>query len=161
VCYIAHHVRLWFSLTRHAASTSPVEAMNSNIKGIIGCSSNMNTSTSLLRMAKGSNRRINMFENDAHRSLQTTSLCSKLDIKDTILKNGLHICNQNFDMRNYFCCVQFCEDSWMTWNFYINRSKIRDDIEEMVPKFLNVYHVCLKRLRGVPFLECSCQFYER
>jgi hypothetical protein len=53
--YIAHHVRLGVSLSQHAASTSPVEAMNSNIKGIIGCSSNMNTSTSLLRMAKGSN----------------------------------------------------------------------------------------------------------
>jgi hypothetical protein len=135
--------------------------MNSNIKGIIGCSSNMNTSTSLLRMAKGSNWRISMFENDAHRSLQTTSLCSKLKIKDTILKNGLHICNQNFDKRKYFCCVQFCEDSWMTWNFYNNPSEIWGDIEEMVPKFLNVYHVCLKRLRGVPFLKCNCQFYER
>ena len=29
--YVAHHVRLSVSLTRHAASTSPVEMMNSNI----------------------------------------------------------------------------------------------------------------------------------
>jgi len=41
--YIAHHVRLGVSLTRHAASTSPVESMNINIKGTMGCSSNTNT----------------------------------------------------------------------------------------------------------------------
>jgi hypothetical protein len=76
--YIAHHVRLGVSLSHHATSTSPVEAMNSNIKGTMGCSSNMNTSTSLLRMAKGSDQHIIMFDNEAQRSLQTTSLCSKL-----------------------------------------------------------------------------------
>ena len=36
--YIAHQDRLGVSLTRHAATTSPVELMNSNIKGTMGCS---------------------------------------------------------------------------------------------------------------------------
>ncbi len=63
--YIAHHVRRDVSLTRHAASTSPVESMNSHIKGTMGCSFNMNTSTSLLKMARGSNRHITMFDNEA------------------------------------------------------------------------------------------------
>jgi len=88
--YIAHHVRLGVSLIRHAASTSPVESMNINIKGTMGCSSNTNTSTSLLKMAKGSNRRITIIDNEAQRALQMTSLASKL-IK----------------------CVQCSEDDWM------------------------------------------------
>ena len=159
--YIAHHVRLQVSLTRHAASTSPVESMNSHIKGNMGCSSNTNTSTSLLKMARGSNRRINMFDNEAQRALQTTSLASKLKIKDTILKECLHICNQNFDKRNYNCCVQCLEDDWMVWNFHYDLSKINNNIEGMVPKFLNVFHVRLKRFLGIPFLRCDCLFYER
>ena len=84
--YVAHHVRLGISLIRHAATTSPVESMNSNIKGKMGCTFNTNTSESLLKMAKGSNRRITMIDNEAQRALQTTSLASKLIIKDTILK---------------------------------------------------------------------------
>jgi hypothetical protein len=159
--YIAHHVRLDVSLTHHAASTSPVESMNSHIKGTIGCSSNTNTSTSLLKMARGSNRRITMFDNEARRALQTTSLASKLKIKDTILKECLHICNQNFDKRKYYCCVQCSEDDWMVWNFYYDSSKIENDIEGMVPKFLNVFHVCLKRFLGIPFFRCDCLFYKR
>jgi len=65
----------------------------------MGCSSNLNTSTSLLKMARGTNRHITMFDNEAQRALQTTSLASKLEIKDTILRECLHICNQNFDKR--------------------------------------------------------------
>jgi hypothetical protein len=159
--YIAHHFRLGVSLIRHAASTSPVESMNSNIKYTMRCSSNTNTSTSLLKMAKGSNRRITMFDNEAQRALQTTSLASKLIIKDTILKQCLHICNQNFDKRKYYKCVQCSEDDWMVWNFYYDPSKIKDNIADMVPKFLNVFHVCLKRLLGIPFLRCDCLFYDR
>ncbi len=116
--YVAHHVRLGVSLARHAATTSPVESMNSNIKGSMGCSSNTNISTSLLKMARGSNRRITNFDNEAQRTLQTTSLASKLVIKDTILKECLHICNQNFDNRKHQHCVQCSEDDWMVWNFY-------------------------------------------
>ena len=136
--YIAHHIRLGVSLIHHAASTSPVESMNSNIKGTMGCSSNTNTSTSLLKMAKGSNRRITIFDNGAQQELQTTSLASKL-IK----------------------CVQCSEDDWMVWNFYYDRSNIKDNIADMVPKFLNVFHVCLKRLLGIPFFRCDCLFYDR
>ena len=50
--YIAHHVRLGVSLTCHAATTSPVESMNSNIKGSMGCFSNTNTRTSLFKNGK-------------------------------------------------------------------------------------------------------------
>jgi hypothetical protein len=58
--YIAYHVRKDVSLSRNVASTSPVESMNSHIKGTMGCSSNQNTSNSLLRMARGSDQRISM-----------------------------------------------------------------------------------------------------
>ena len=34
--YVAHHVRIRLALTRHAASTSPVKSMNSNIKYTMG-----------------------------------------------------------------------------------------------------------------------------
>ena len=159
--YIAHHVRLGISLTRHAATTSPVESMNSNIKGTMGCTSNTNTSTSLLKMARGSNRRITNFENEAQRALQTTSLASKLLIKDTILKECLHICNQNFDNRKYQHCVQCSEDDWMVWNFFYDKSKIIDNIAGMVPKFLNVYHVRLKKTLNITFFRCDCLFYDR
>jgi hypothetical protein len=159
--YVAHHVRLGVSLTRHAASTSPVESMNSNIKSTMGCLSNTNTSTSLLKLARGSNIRITMFDNEAQRALQMTSLASKLKIKDTILKECLHIFNQNFDKRKYYSCVQCLEDDWMVWNFYYDSSKSNNNIAEMVPKFLNVFHVCLTRFLGVPFFRCDCLFYER
>ena len=158
--YVAHHVRVRLSLTRHAASTSPVESMNGNIKYTMGCSSNLNTSTSLLKMARGTNRRITMFDNEAQRALQTTSLSSKLEIKDTILKECLHVCNQNFDKRKYYCCVQCSDDDWMVWNFYYDASKLNDDISGMAPKFLNVFHVRLKRFLSTPFLRCGCLFFE-
>jgi hypothetical protein len=74
-----------------------------------------------------------------------TSLVSKLVIKDSILKECLHIYNQNFDNRKYQHCVQCSEDDWMVWNFYYDKSKIVDNIARMVPKFLNVYHVRLKK----------------
>ena len=112
-------------------------------------------------MARGSNRRITMFDNEAQQALQMTSLASKLKIKDTILKECLHICNQNFDKRKYNCCVQCLEDDWMVWNFNYDSSKINNDIEGMVPKFLNVFHVRLKRFLGIPFFRCDCLFYER
>ena len=135
--------------------------MNSHIKGTMGFSSNTNTSTSLLKMARGSNRRITMFDNEAQQALHKTSLASKLKIKDTILKECLHICNQNFDKRNYNCCVQCSEDDWMVWNFHYDLSKINNNIEGMVPKFLNVFHVRMKRFLGIPFLRCDCLFYKR
>jgi len=142
--YVAHHVRIRLSLMHHAASTSPVESMNSNIKYTMGCSSNLNTSTSLLKMARGTNRRITMFDNEAQRALQTTSRASKLEIKDTILKECLHVCNQNFDKKKYYCCVQCSDDDWMVWNFYYDSSKIDDDISVMAPNFSMYFMSVLK-----------------
>jgi hypothetical protein len=74
--YVAHHVGLSVSLTCRAATTSPVESMNSNIKGTMGCSFNTNTSTSLLKLARGRSQHITNFDNEAQRALQTTSLAS-------------------------------------------------------------------------------------
>ena len=160
--YVAHHGRLGFSLTRQAATKSPVESMNSNIEGTMGCSSNTNTSTSLLKMARGSSQCITNFDNEAQRELQTTSLASKLKIKDTILKECLHICYQNFVNRKYQSCVQCLEYDWMIWNFYYNKSKTTDDIAgRMVPKFLNVFHIRLERFLNIPFFGCDCLFYDR
>jgi hypothetical protein len=53
--YIAYYFRFRkdVSLSHNAASTSPVKSMNSHIKGTMGCSSNQNTSNSLLKMARG------------------------------------------------------------------------------------------------------------
>jgi len=158
--YVAHHVRIRLSLTRHTASTSPVESMNSHIKYTMGCSSYLNTNTSLLKMARGTNRHITMFDNEAQQALQTTSLASKLEIKETILKECLHVSNQNFDKRKYYCCVQCSDDDWMVWNFYYDSSKIDDDISGMVPKFLNVFHVRVKRFLSTPFLRCGCLFFK-
>jgi hypothetical protein len=158
--YVAHRVRICLPLTRHPASTSPVESMNNNIKYTMGCSSNLNTSTSLLKMTRGTKRRITMFDNEAQQALQTTSLASKLEIKDTILKECLHVCNQNFDKRKYYCCVQCSDDDWMVWNFYDDSSKIDDDISGMVPNFLNVFHVRVKRFLSTPFLRCDCLFFQ-
>jgi hypothetical protein len=49
----------------------------------------------------------------------------------------------------------------MVWNFYYDSSKLENTVAEIVPKFHNVYHVCLKRFLGIPFLRCDCLFYER
>ncbi len=158
--YIAYHVRKDVSLSRNAASTFPVESMNSHIKGTIGCSSNQNTSNSLLRMARGSDRRISMYDTNSHRELQFTSLSSKLKIKDDLIRECLHICNQNFDKCKHYHCVQVSKDKWTVWNFYQNKSTMDENIEGMVPKFLNVYHVCLKQFLQVPFLRCDCLHYD-
>ena len=48
----------------------------------------------------------------------------------------------------------------MVWIFYYDLSNLENNIAEMVPKFLNVYHVCLKRFLGIPFFRCDCLFYE-
>jgi hypothetical protein len=100
--YIAIHIPNKISLSRNAASTSLVESMNSHIKVTMGCSSNMITSNSLLKMARGSDQRISMFDKDSHRELQFTSLSSTLKIKDKLIHECLHICNQNFDKQNFF-----------------------------------------------------------
>jgi hypothetical protein len=135
--YIAYHVMKDVSLSSNVASTSPVKSMNSHIKGTIGCSSNQNTSNSLLRMARGSDQRISMYDTNSHRELQFTSLLSKLKIKDDLIRECLHICNQNFDKHNCYHCVQVSK----VWDFYQNKSTMDENIVGMVPKFLNVYRL--------------------
>ncbi len=61
-----------------------------------------NLSNTLMKLAKGSRRRITSFGNTAHRQLQTSSLSSKLSVCDDIVSECLTICNQNFDRRVHF-----------------------------------------------------------
>jgi hypothetical protein len=162
--YIAFYERCQIPLSFDAMTTSPCEAMNSHIKEKMGCSSNTNISKSLMFMAKGSIHRIEEFEKNAHRELQNSSLCSKLVIKDDVTRECLYLCNQNFDRRHDYMCVQCLEDDWMVWNFNRKKSydsKSSDHNSLIVPKFKNVYHVCVKRFMNMPFLQCDCHFYER
>jgi hypothetical protein len=64
-----------------------------------------NSSNMLVKLAKGSKRRIASFKNAAHGQLQTSSLSSKLSVRDDIVSECLYICNQNFDQRVHFKCV--------------------------------------------------------
>ncbi len=122
--YIAFYEQSQIPLSFDATTTSPCEAMKSHIKEKMGCSSNTNISKSLMFMAKGSIHRIEEFEKNTHRELQNSSLCSKLVIKDDVTRECLNLCNQNFDRRQDYMCVQCSEDDWMVWNF--NRKKSYD-----------------------------------
>ncbi len=61
-----------------------------------------NPINTLMKLAKGSGRRINSFEKEAHRHLQSSSLISKLTIRDDVVQECLYICNQNYDQRVKF-----------------------------------------------------------
>lgn len=162
--YIAFYERCQIPLSFDAMTTSPCEAMNSHIKEKMGCLSNTNISKSLMFMAKGSIHRIEEFEKNAHRELQNSSLCSKLVIKDDVTRECLYLCNQNFDRRHDYMCVQCLEDDWMVWHLNHKKSydsKSSDHNSLIVPKFKNVYHVRVKRFMNMPFLRCDCCFYER
>ena len=87
--HIAFYERSQIPLCCDAMTTSLCKAMNSHIKEKMGCSSNTNTSKSLMFMAKGANQCIEAFEKMAHRELQTSSLCSKLVIKANVTRECL------------------------------------------------------------------------
>ena len=61
-----------------------------------------NHSITLMKLAKGSGRRIKSFEKEAHMHLQSSSLSSKLTIRDDVVRECLYICNQNYDQRVHF-----------------------------------------------------------
>jgi hypothetical protein len=111
--YIVFYERSQIPLCCDAITTLPCEAMNSHIKDKMGCSSNTNTSKSLMFMAKEANQGIEAFEKMAHRELQTYSLCSKLVIKYDVTQECLYLCNQNFDRRHDYMCTQCLEDDRM------------------------------------------------
>lgn len=117
-------------------------------------------SKTLMKLAKGSNRKIESFLNHSHRQLQTTSLCSKLPIANDIVNECLYICNQNFDHRNDFHCVAMSDDDWMIWNFD-NKTIDLNVISNHIPRFVNVYHVRVTRLHDHFFLKCDCLLYHR
>ena len=54
----------------------PVESMNSHIKDRMGVTHNVDTSTSLLKLAQGGSKLISSFNNDMQWQLQVSSLAS-------------------------------------------------------------------------------------
>jgi hypothetical protein len=114
----------------------------------------------LMKLATGSKWRITFFENAAHQQLHTSSLSSKLSIRDNIVSACLYICNQNFDWRVHFNCVAVSDEDWMLWNFH---DEICDytDISNQVSKFHDVHHVWVKTFLEQQFLKCDCLLYER
>jgi hypothetical protein len=51
-----------------------------------------------MKLAKGSNLRVTNFELEATWEIQTSSLSSKLSVRDDIVQETLYVCNQNFDL---------------------------------------------------------------
>ena len=115
--YLAYYIRVKIPMSFDAMTTSPVESMNSHIKDRMGVTHNADTSTSLLKLAKGGSKLISSFTKDAQWQLQVSSLASKLEIKDTLIRESLYICNQNFDRRMTLHCVQTSKDKWIMWFF--------------------------------------------
>jgi hypothetical protein len=114
-----------------------------------------------MKLATGSKRRNTSFENAAQQQLQTSSLSSKLNVRDDIVNECLHICNQNFDQtRVHFNCVAVSDENWILWNFY-DKEHDYTDILKQVPKFHYVHHVQVKTLLEQQFLKCDCLLYER
>jgi hypothetical protein len=70
-----------------------------------------------MKLAKGSKLRITNFELEANWELQTSSLSSKLSVRDGNVRETLYVCNQNFDQRQFFKCVACLEDMGKVWNF--------------------------------------------
>jgi hypothetical protein len=114
-----------------------------------------------MKLAEGSENWILAFENEANRQLQFSSLSSKLNMRDDIVRECLYLCNQNFDQRKYFHCVAQLDDIWMVWNFHQKKTNKENDIIAQVPKFLNLHHVIVKIFQGTPSLRCDCFLYER
>jgi hypothetical protein len=48
-----------------------------------------------------------MYDTNSHRELQFTSLSSKLKIKDDLIRECLHICNQNLTNANAIIVSKF------------------------------------------------------
>jgi hypothetical protein len=88
-----------------------------------------------------------LFEKEANRQLQRSSLSSKLVVKDDIVRECLNMCNQNFDWQKFYHCVAQSNENWMVWNSKIIITKEKD-ITSHVPKFVNVHHVVVKTFQG-------------
>ena len=63
--YLAYYIKVKVPMSFDAMTTSPVESMNSSIKDRMGVTHNTDTSTSLLKLAKGGSKLISSFNNDA------------------------------------------------------------------------------------------------
>jgi hypothetical protein len=113
-----------------------------------------------MKLAKGSKWRIISFENAAQQQLHTSSLSSKLSVRDDIVSECLYICNQNFDQRVHFNCVTVSDEDWMLCYFYDKECDYMD-ISNQVPKFHGVHNVWVKTFSEQQFLKCDCLLYER
>ncbi len=69
-------------------------------------------SITLLKLAKGSKLCITKFELKATHKLQTSSLNSKLSLRDDIDRKTFYVCNQKFYQRQFFKCVAYLEEVW-------------------------------------------------
>jgi hypothetical protein len=70
-------------------------------------------------------------------------MSSKLSVCDDIVSECLNICNQNFDRRVHFNCVDVSYEDWVLWNFYEKECDYTD-ISNQVPKNHDVYHVWVR-----------------
>ncbi len=113
-----------------------------------------------MKLAKGSGRRINRFEKEAHRHLQSSSLSSKLTIHVDGVQECLYICNPNYDQRVHFHYVAISDNDWMLWNFYHKQQDFTESSNQ-VPPFHDVHHVRVKMLAEQVFLRCDYLLYER
>jgi hypothetical protein len=93
----------------------------------------------MMKLAKGSGRRINSFEKGARSYLQSSSLSSKLTIRDDVVRERLYICNQNYDQRVHVHCMAISDDDWMLWIFYHKQQDITD-LSNQVPLYHDVVH---------------------
>jgi hypothetical protein len=93
-------------------------------------------SSTLMKLAKGSKLHVTTFELEATHKLQTSSLSSKLSLRDDIVRETLYVCNQKFDRRQYFKCIACLEDMWKVWNFHQKKSTGVEDISSEMPNFL-------------------------
>jgi hypothetical protein len=167
--YLAFYIRVKIPMSFDAMTTSPVESMNAHLKDTMGVSHNSDTSNTCVKVSKGASKMISSFKKDAQWQLQFTSLASQLDIKDTLIRESLYICNQNFDRRMKLHCVQTSKDEWIMWLFpkrlfpmrKLTKTKNDQGLELEIPNFLNVYQVRVRTFLDLTFLHCDCCYYER
>lgn len=100
---LANYHRVFITNSMDAATTSPVEAMNSTIKsGDEGVNSNMNLSNTLSSAISSTSKRIERRDNQAHRDLVMSSYSSRAPTKDEINMKGQGLLDASYDSRIHF-----------------------------------------------------------
>ena len=100
---LANYHRVFITNCMDAATTSPVESMNSTLKsGDEGVNSNMNLSNTLRSAISSTSKRIERRNNEAHRDLSLSSYSSRAPTKDQINKKGQGLLDASYDSRSRF-----------------------------------------------------------